>query len=213
MSDERPIMQRLREDTAVLHRNAENMAFEQALMKGSLPKEVYVNSLEQRLLVHRALEAALKHHKAYVPAIAAVFADHHVHSGRLEEDLRFLGRDPQKFDALPATQDAVAMVKEAAEKNPVALLGIHYVFEGSTNGARYLAKAVAGAYRMFDGRGVAYLNSTGEKQPENWRGFKVAMDAQTFSENEKTAIVEAAKATFAAVAAIDGELYPEPVGA
>lgn len=213
MSDERPIMQRLREDTVEMHKNAENMAFEKALMKGSLPKDVYVNSLEQRLLVHRALEAALLHHKAYVPAIAAVFADHQIHSGRLEADLAFFGRDAKKVEALPATNDAVAMVRTAAEKNPVALLGIHYVFEGSTNGARFLARAVAGAYRLFDGRGVAYLNSTGEKQPENWRNFKVAMDAQPFSANEKDAIVEAAKATFNAVADIDRELYPEPVGA
>ncbi len=207
------IMLRLKEETATLHQNAENMELERALAKGSLPKDVYVAMLEQRLLVHRVLEAKLKAHLNTSDPIAAVFEDHQIHSGRIEEDLRFFERDPQSITPLASTTETTAWIESLSAKQPEALLGIHYVFEGSTNGARFLARGIAKAYQLTDTRGIAYFNSTGEKQPENWRNFKTSMDSITFTPEQQDAIVEAAKATFNAIASVDRELYPAPVEA
>ncbi len=207
------IMSRLKEETAELHRNAENMELEKALAKGALPKDVYIAMLEQRLLVHRVLERELQAHVADCDAIAKVFAEHHVHSGRIEDDLRFFDRDPGSVVAGGATAETTKWVERLSAENPVALLGVHYVFEGSTNGARYIARSVSGVYGLKDSRGVAYMTSTGEKQPENWRNFKTSMDAVGFSAEDQDAIVESAKGTFNAIAAIDRELYPAPAQA
>jgi heme oxygenase len=202
------IMTRLKEETKPMHDDAESAALERDMMGGKLPKEVYVRNLEQRMAVHRALEAALRDVRPAHPVIAAVVGDYQFKEPFLEKDLLFFGRDPKNPDTVPATREMIAWVQDTAKKDPMALLGIQYVFEGSTNGARFLARAAKGAYRLEGPEGTAYLDPYGEQQRPLWAKFKETMDAQPLTPAQADAIVKAATETFRFVGKIDRELYP-----
>ena len=65
-----------------------------------------------------------------------------------------------------------------ASEQPMALLGILYVLEGSTNGSKFIARKVRPAYELpATGEGSAYLDPYGDVQPARWQEFKAAMDA------------------------------------
>lgn len=204
----RPIMTRLKEDTAKMHAAAEGQQLEQAMMKGALPKEVYVKSLGQRLLLHRALEPALAAARAKVPAIAAVVKDEQWKVPYLEADLRYFGTDPAGVQPLGETAKFIEYVHGLAAKSPLALLGVWYVFEGSTNGARYIAKALRGAYRLEGTNGTTFLDPYGEEQRGKWAAFRETMNAQPFTEAQMDELVAAAGATFTGIMHIDKEVYP-----
>lgn len=203
----RPIMTRLKEDTAKMHAAAEGQQLEQAMMKGTLPKEVFVKSLGQRLLLHRAIEPQLAAARAQVPAIAAVVKDEQWKAPYLEADLRFFGTDPNAVTPLPATTQFLAEVSALAARSPLALLGVWYVFEGSTNGARYIAKAIRKAYNLEGEAGTTFLDPYGEEQRGKWAAFRETMNALPFTEPEMDLLVEAAGATFTGIMHIDREVY------
>ena len=202
----RPIMTRLKEDTAKMHAAAEGQPLEQAMVKGGLPREVYVRSLGQRLLLHRALEPLLYEARSKVPAIAAVVDDSQK-VPYIEADLRFYGVDPDSVKPLPAAAQFIAYVNEQAAANPLALLGIWYVFEGSTNGARYIAKALRKSYNLEGEAGTTFLDPYGEEQRGKWGAFRETMNAQRFTEAEMDLLVAAAGATFTGIMHVDREVF------
>jgi len=208
MSDKQ-VMERLKEETWPLHQQAEHAALEQDLVKGKLPREVYRDYLAQRLVIHNALDAQLRDARANDPRIAAVVHDYQFHAPRVAEDLRFFGGNPDEAKPLAATEKLINAINEAAKANPVSLLGFHYVFEGSMNGARFIARAVRGAWRLQGEEGTRYLDPYGESQREKWAAFKETMNAQPFTAEEADSIVDAGKATFQQMIDVEAELYPE----
>jgi len=127
----------------------------------------------------------------------------------LRRDLAHLGRDEDGAAPLPAVREFAARVTDWAARNPVALLGILYVLEGSKNGGRYLARAVRRAYG-FDGQGTEYLDPYGELQAERWQQFKADMDALPLTEVEKDDIVAAAASAFRSIMQLHQELDGDP---
>lgn len=200
----RPLGQRLREDTRDLHTQAEKSTFQALMVKGELPKAVYVEGLGQMLLMHRALEAKLRDARAESPALAAIVTDQQFREAHIERDLAHFGVDQANITPSPATAEFVASLEGAT---PMQLLGMHYVLEGSNNGNRFIARAVAGAYRL-DGAGLAFLMPHGEQQPAVWEAFKAAMAEQDFTEAEMDEVVAAAKHMFHAIIAIHEGLLP-----
>ncbi len=84
--------------------------------------------------------------------------------------------------------------------------GMHYVLEGSKNGAKFLAPQVRTAYRL-DGRGARNLDPYGDQQRALWMAFREAMDAVDFTKSEFAAVIDAAKLTFRGVTRLYHELY------
>jgi len=201
------IMQRLREETRSLHDAAERSVFQQALAAGKLPREGYVDSLAQLLCIHCALETHLRRCGADVPAIGAVIRDHQFQEQNLRDDLRHFGRDPESVTPMPAARDLVDSIDRAAAENPVALLGYHYVLEGSKNGAKFIAARVRAAYGLNDSDGTRCLDPYGPRQRERWIAFRQDMDAVGFSRGETTAIFAAAATTFAGLTRLYDDLW------
>src|SRR5690606_5322893 len=100
--------------------------------------------------------------------LGAIVKDHHFHTGSLEQDLRFYGVDPDTVEPTPGTERMNAYIDAVEEKDPAALLGIQYVFEGSTNGARFIARSIRMAYGLEDRDGTRYLDPYGDAQRANW---------------------------------------------
>jgi heme oxygenase len=200
------IMLRLRNETREHHERAEHSAYEQALIQGRLPQELYVAGLAQRWLIHQALEAALRDLRSARPEFATVIDDALFQTDNAAADLRYFDIDPAAVTALPATETARAWLRTLAQTRPVALLGANYVLEGSKNGARYIARSLRRAYRL-EQDGLRYLDPHGEQQRGLWDAFKEQMDALALSPAEQDELIGAAQAMFDHIAAIDRAVY------
>jgi heme oxygenase len=86
-------------------------------------------------------------------------------------------------------------------------MGIYYVFEGSKNGARFIAKALAKAWGLSDTTSFRYLDPHGEEQRSLWMKFRTDMDGIAWTPNEKDLMVKAAQATFDAISSLDDAIH------
>lgn len=212
-SDTPGTMLTLREATATHHRRAEQHEFQRQFVRGTLPKHLYLRWLGQMLHVHAALETQLDRLVARQQELRSLFDDSRRKVPGIQRDLAFLGGDPAAAP-LPAVRALTARMAQLAADEPLALLGVFYVLEGSTNGSKFIARKVRPAYELPDsGEGSAYLDPYGDVQPARWQEFKAAMDAQQFPADEVTRMVAEARATFDAVHDLGGELLAESTGA
>lgn len=200
------IMELLKSSTAELHGAAEGHAFQQALVRGELPREQYAAYLGQLLRVHQELESQLKRYAPATPAIARVVKAYQYQVPYLLEDLAFFGMDPGSIEPLPATRALVEEIRAAAASDAVSLLGYQYVMEGSNNGNKFIAKAIARAYGLTDGRGLKYLDPYGDQQRSYWMAFKSDMDACGFTPAQMKSLALAAQSMFRGIGAISSAM-------
>lgn len=205
------IMGRLKAASEDLHRMAEGRDLQRLLVRGTLPRPLYETYLAQMHLVHTALEDRIREVAREHPAFASVLRDYHWREPQLRADLVFLGGEVAQIEPLPAARALIEHIDREAADCPVALLGMLYVLEGSTNGSKFIARSIGKAYGLSAGPGLSYLDPHGDLQRDRWLTFKQDMNAVDLSENEKTRIIAAARATFQAVADLSDELM-EPVG-
>jgi heme oxygenase len=205
--DANNIMLRLRNETAGQHESAENRPYEQALIKGAVSRPMYVAGLGQRLCVHRRLENHLRQAATREPRIAAVLDDVQFQAPNAEVDLRYFGVDPAQVSPLPPTAKYCEFIDNLAATNPIALLGCHYVFEGSKNGARFIARALRGPLRLEGGQGLQYQDPHGDQQRPIWDDFKQRMLRIEFSAADQEAMIAAARQTFDAIGEIDDAVF------
>jgi heme oxygenase len=196
----------LKDMTWELHKAAEGHRVQRSLLKGELSREMYATWLGQLLCVHRALESALRDLRQKKPAVARFVDDGRFQEPRIESDLRTLGVDIGGVSPLPAAKRLMAIIEMARAEQPIALLGMHYVLEGSTNGGVYIAKALRQAYGFEGDAGTKYYDPYGAKQRELWASYKQEFDALEVSEVERDAMVAAARDVFRAMSEIGDDL-------
>jgi heme oxygenase len=203
-----PLSLRLKEGTSALHNEAESKPFLNRVSKGDLPADAYADSLEQSLLIYREMEALARPLRPSFAPLATLVEDDHFHAERIEADLRHFGRDPRHAKLLTSTAAFLDKLRAGAAKNPAYLVGVFYVYEGSHNGGRFLAKRVRMAYNLAEeGRpGTQFMDPYGNDQPRVWRAFKEKLDSLGLSEEQMDAAVEAAKDVFGVVMAIGDEI-------
>lgn len=201
------VMGRLREETADDHKAAESNPLEQALFRGSLPLDGYVRYLEQRFLVHEALDAAVARLCETQPRFNGLVPTELLQTPNLRDDLKHFGRNAAEVMPTPAAAGYLKLLHRWSAGVQSSLWGAYYVFEGSKNGARILARIIGGAYRLGDGQGMRYLDPHGAQQRQLWQDFRVRMNAVDWTPAEADEIVEAARQTFRAISEIDSEIW------
>lgn len=202
-----PIMQAMKDATRELHSQAEHLPIEQALLAGTLPRELYVRFLAQRLHVHAALEEALQALAATDPAVAALVRPELMQVENLLADLAQLGAQPPE-PPLPAVTALADEIRRLHQKQPKALLGVWYVFEGSKNGGRHLARSLARAYGLEPGEpGLRYLDPHGSQQRTLWKQVVQGMNRLPLTAEQRQQTIAAAVATFERVCQIDTQLW------
>lgn len=194
----------LRQQTRAEHQYAESRQLEQAMATGRLPKELFAAQLQQRLLMHQALEYRLRQLPAIEPRAAALIHERQFRSAHIAQDLAHYLPDAPMPQTLAATQAFVDWVNAL---NWLELIGPHYVFEGSKNGARYLAKMLRAIYRLTPGQGDRYLDPHGDQQPTLWQGFKTDMENLPLNQAEIDAIVAAARQAFRLISDVDDAIW------
>lgn len=196
----------LRESTAGHHRRAEQHTFQQQMVRGTLPRAVYLRWLGQMLQIHSTLESHLDRLVTRDPRLTTVFDDERRRAPALRRDLAFLGAatDPPP---LPAVRRLLTRMEQWAADHPLALLGMLYVLEGSTNGSKFIARRLRPAYELpATGEGAGYLDPYGAMQPARWRAFKTAMDALQLPATEVVHLTLAAQQTFDSLSDLGTEL-------
>jgi heme oxygenase len=158
------------------------------------------------LLIHRALENRLRDLAASDRRVAAIVTEEQHQEPYLLADLDALGSDSSSIEALPATADLIRKIDEASEREPIRLLGFHYVLEGSNNGNAFIARAVRPALGLEPGAGDRYLDPYGERQRAVWAAFKSGLDAQAFASAEQDAMIGAARDMFEGISMVSQEL-------
>ncbi len=195
------VMDRLKLATADHHARAEGKDLQRALVRGQVSRERFAAFLAQMLVVHRALERAIDAAAAREPRVRVIPPEQR-HSVRIEQDLRFFGLDAGTVRAMPATETLAHTIAAKTAASPMAVLGLHYVLEGSMNGNRYIAMALRKGLGLAPGEGDRYLDPYGEQQRAKWLAFRSAVDALAWSEFEVAAAIDAARAMFDGIAAI-----------
>lgn len=199
----------LKSATNSLHEQAERHPLQRSLLKGELPLELFTQQMSQLLLVHTALESAILGVGANNASLASVSRQEQFQQPRLKQDLAHFGCDPASALPTPATKALCSKIEQFASSCPIALLGVLYVFEGSNNGGRYIARAVRSAYNIEGTQGISFLDPYGEAQPQKWAEFKTAMNALTLSDEDLDAVVAAACDTFCAITAMGDDLLSQ----
>ena len=199
----------LKKTTWPRHQRAENSGIVKAMIQGTLPRERYVHLLGQRYMMLRRLEALLAEHVHSHPAMAVLTEPSRWIAPQMEADLRFFGVEPRSVKALEQTRAMLGFLDGLASNDLAALLGAFYVFEGSKNGARHIAKALRQAYDLAPGQGLRSLDPHGERQRPLWAQWKERLDAAPFTSDQRRAILQAACDTFDHIAAVDRALMPE----
>ncbi|NOS99747.1 MAG: biliverdin-producing heme oxygenase [Phycisphaerales bacterium] len=204
-------MELLKSSTWELHQAVEGHEFQQSLVKGVLARDRYVRFLGQMLLIHTALEKHLRNTSARWP-FCQVIHNRLYREQLLLSDLDSFGVDGRRIHAADATRSLIAEIDRLGDGNSVALLGVLYVLEGSTNGGKWIAKAARKAYNL-DEAGATYFDPYGDQQRIEWRSFKQRVDAIDLTDALKEGVVAAAREMFAALSRICDELHHEPTPA
>ncbi len=206
-----PLMQHLRTATQALHTHAESQALQRDMMRGCLPQELLIAYLEQLLLIHQPLEEALRLLVTRVPALQQVVQPWHYHTSRLVGDLRYFESDLHALQPVPATAEFLTRLATYRTEASLAVLGVHYVLEGSKNGGRFQAAKVREMYELKSQDGTTYLDPYGMQQPALWGAYKEAMNGLSLTLEARATILEGANATFLAFSGMCQDLMLAPL--
>jgi len=198
------VMARLKAGTAAQHAVAESKPLEAALIEGSIGQAQYLKYLSQRWCIHRELESATDRALTRDFRLASLGLPSLYQTKNLEADLAHLQANLKSIDPLFGATNLIQEIQKAA---PATLMGIYYVFEGSKNGARFIAKAMAKAWGKADTTDFRYLDPHGEAQRGLWMKFRSDMDAIPWTPSEQDQMVKAAQSTFEAISSIDDAIH------
>jgi heme oxygenase len=195
-------MARLKAGTAAQHAVAESKPLEAALIEGSIGQAQYQKYLSQRWLIHRELEAATDRALTTDARLASLNLPSLYQTKNLEADLAQFRADQKSIQPLPGAAHLIQEIQKAA---PANLMGIYYVFEGSKNGACFIAKALA----KTGITALRYLDPHGEEQRPLWMKFRSDMDAIPWTPAEQDQMVKAAQTTFDVISSLDDAIHAD----
>jgi heme oxygenase len=204
------IMDQLREGTRALHDAAEGHEFQRLMFAGRLPREAYAAYLGQMACAYGALEHALSEARSVEARIAAVVQPHHLRTEDLQEDLEHFAVKTAEIKPNEATQELINRIKAVAQDRPLALLGMHYVLEGSNNGNHFIAKNIRKAYGLTEA-GTRFLDPYGDAQRQRWAEYKQAMSELDLTADECDTMLAAAQDMFRAIGQISEALHRDAV--
>jgi heme oxygenase len=201
--------QALKSTTQPQHDLAEKHPFH-AILFGSegldRAREAHIRSLGQHLCIQETFEPLLRRAAESSPTFRALVKPHHFHLANLRDDLAALSASPAHLQPTPAAQRFTQFIKQSAAGDALPLLGVWYVFEGSTNGGTIIGKRLKDLLNLPDDRGTRFTNPHGPQVRARWGEWKQTIDSLDFTEAQRTAIIEAAAHTFTAIAEVMTEV-------
>ncbi len=186
--------------TWLQHEKLEQLPFGNHLAKGTLPLKGYISQLQAYYLIHRELEQACRSHS--ILQLSMIWREELVKTPLLKADLEDLGAEC--LEEMPAAQGLINLIKKS---QPIELIGILYVFEGSIMGAAVMHPTVCQAYQLSE-KGARYFKGYGSQTRSKWNTFKKNFDKVL--ENDiinQPVVIASAQQTFEQVAILFAALW------
>jgi heme oxygenase len=173
-----PLLTALRQQTANLHQDVEQLAFMRQLLSADLQVEQYLQALQRLYQFVAAVEPNLVHHfgdeqrrdYAYFPRLADI-----------REDITELGGQVPTIAGAPA------------HHCPYRAIGQAYVIEGSTSGGKLLAQRLKKKLGLTHSNGLRYF---GFHRRGTWSLFVAWVAGLELTATQQQACIEGAKACF-----------------
>lgn len=200
------LMERLRSETRAHHDATEDLPFSRAIIAGTLSMAAYRAQMQALHEIYSGLESSLA--ACEQSGVQSVWHDGLRKRDALERDLEYLdgvvgAQANANTNVLPdlaardrVTLEFVAAIENWALDDPIALLGVLYVFEGSMMGSMVLRKHLASSLELTPERGLAYHSVYGREIRRQWQSFRAAMDSAVPDEADRDRVVAAASETF-----------------
>jgi heme oxygenase len=192
----------LKTATTENHVRAERHPIQAAIVSGRITRAAYGRLVAQNRHVHEAMERGFEMASGSEPRLATMFVPHHRRLANYDADLAVLGVADAHRAPLPAAHAATAWIGSLASSAPIALLGVLYVIEGSTNGGQFLSRVLGKAFAVEKNAGLSSLDPHGGHTRERWGAFRVALDGLTLSASARELIIAAARETFDRIGAV-----------
>jgi heme oxygenase len=182
------LSQRVREQTATVHTEAEETDLMRQLAAGELPLSEYGRLLAQLQYVYAAIDAgALRW--ADDERVGGFFDPRLRRVEAIERDLVALGVSPQP--PLPATQEYAARVDLVAAESPLGLVAHHYTrYLGDLSGGRVLAARLKTAYGLAPGAGLDFFEFEVGPVPPYKQRYRERLDALCRDDAEESEFVD-----------------------
>jgi heme oxygenase len=140
----------LREQTRIVHEQAENAPFMSRLLAGELPISAYTALVAQNYGIYQALEAVSEHWRRDPVAGPFVF-DELMRVTHLEHDLAYLLGPDWRLQAeqlrLPATERYIAHIRDVCASWPAGYVAHHYVrYLGDLSGGQIIRRSLERIY-------------------------------------------------------------------
>lgn len=176
------ITERLKTETAQLHKETEDVSFGGKIMSGALTPSEYAILIEKNYILHALVENALKNYAA-LNTVEGLEINERYKTESLVNDLNLLGKP---LPELPHVNITINSLEEA--------LGMMYVLEGATLGGSYILKALVRTPSMQEVKSYNYYGVYGETIGPKWKAFQqVLLNNITTKEQEDKAIAAASK--------------------
>lgn len=197
--------QLLKVETAPLHRRLDGSPFFAALQAGLLPKLAIVSFLRCLAIIHAVLEREIA--SVANPGIAALARQAGPKLALLVADLETLDTEslPSIGPGIDRALDFAAAILADAD-NPLSLVAMLYMLEGSQNGA-----ALKRAYARCLDIGVeqlSYIGCYGSETAAHWKAFTTLLDALALDDEEAIQVKNFAVQGFGRIEALLAALYP-----
>lgn len=190
----RTLMERLKAETSEAHDRTEAIPFNVRILERTMPQARYAGQLACWGRVHAVLEGALN--GSQDPFVQGVWPGTTERAPLLAADLAWHGDADVPESADTATSEMVEWIETVAADDPVRLLGILYVLEGSTLGGMILRKHLSELYEIDGDEGLAYYSVHGRDVMPNWKAFKARMNEGVPCPDAQRRIIESAGETF-----------------
>ncbi|MEX0695023.1 MAG: biliverdin-producing heme oxygenase [Rhodospirillales bacterium] len=196
----------LRAETSSAHARLEALPFFQALQQGRLPKPAIMSLLRSLAIIYAVVERELLH---AADTRIAEFAQH------VTAKMPLLTADLEVLDAAgipsvtPAIRNALQYGAEvlADADDPISLVGVLYVLEGSQNGGITLKRSYAHCLGVSEEK-LSYFGCYGKDTAANWNSFTAFLNALELHANQAQTIALSAIRCFEGLWTICAALHP-----
>lgn len=170
------MIERLKEETKLLHGEIEKENLANRIMDHSIDPETYKLLLLQNYFAYRSVENAIFEHLSKMQPSKYL---------QLEKDIRAL--------EIPLFETSFSA--EFSCENKAEAFGAAYVVEGSALGGMLIAKNLEKCEKLKEVENF-YFFSGNKESLDSWKAFKTALAEQDFSEPEAQQAISKAQDTF-----------------
>lgn len=202
------LMSLLKEAIRERHARMDSLPYIVALTNGQLPLESYVRQLRAMAVIHATLEHELSQTNS--DEIRAIMLN-------LPSRLVHLRKDLSGFDHLliPDIEAVIEHTRRIAEqirhyrvKQPINLLGVLYVLQGTTLGNSVHLKDIIKAFGAQTSGTAHYYAGYGHKTSKYWKEFCSAMNSFPIGKDDHMRLIRVALDFFDQLEALYSALFP-----